>query len=351
MAASRPSFLIVRIAALGDIAVATPLLNRIRDDHPDARVAWLCGASGAELVRLFPGVDDVIAVDEVALLRGGPVRRLAAIAGVWRRLATRRFQTAFVLHADRRYRLLLLPLRGTRIVSAHHGPGPGANPIPARFRGDEAARLMDGGTSTGPLTKRWALADVRDRLPLPAASASGAGGESTHRVVLVPGGARNVLRDDALRRWPVDSYVSLARRLVAAGVHVTLIGDRNDVEIGRRFDGVRVENLIGALSLTETLRVLRDASLVVSHDTGPLHLARLVRTPIVALFGPTDPAQVVGVDPAITAIWGGDDLPCRPCYDGRSYANCSNNICINRVSVDAVMTTIQLRLANQVTVS
>jgi heptosyltransferase-2 len=77
---------------------------------------------------------------------------------------------------------------------------------------------------------------------------------------------------------------------------------------------------------------MRGADLVVSHDTGPMHLARLVRAPLVALFGPTNPHELLWTDETVTVLWGGGHLACRPCYDGREFARCADNICLSSVS-------------------
>src|SRR5687767_1428611 len=101
-----PSFLIVRVVALGDVALATPLLSRIRAEHPDARITWLCGSGNEELVRLFPGVDEVIPINESRVFRGNPVARGVEILNTWRRLAGRKFDHVLMLHPDPRYRVL-----------------------------------------------------------------------------------------------------------------------------------------------------------------------------------------------------------------------------------------------------
>jgi heptosyltransferase II len=321
-----PRFLIIKIAALGDIAVASALLERIRSVHPDAHVTWLVGTKGADLVRLFGGVDEVLTVDEERLLVGSLSQRLLGVSGVWRQLVARRFDHVLLLHADRRYRILTLPLAFSRVSALEHG----VLPMLDRSRADEYARLLDGQESRGPITGHYRLSDIRDQLPKPD------GRPPSRAIVFAPGGARNVLRDDALRRWPVENYRELARRLLAADYEVVLIGDGGDVGVREQFQGLEVTDRIGTLSLTEALCVLRDARIVVTHDTGPLHFARLVRTPVIALFGPTDPRHVVGHDMTIVALWGGADLACRPCYDGRDYAACTNNLCIKEVSVDSV---------------
>ncbi len=323
-----PRILIVRVAGLGDVAVTSVLLNRIRVEAPGAHITWLCSDQAEPLVRLFPGVDDVIPVRERALF-GSFVQRAATLAGVWKRLLGRRVDRALLVHADARYLALVSPLiaRGTRVDRLHHH---GKNAISlSRYRGDEFARLWDGGPLTGPVVARYELADVRPRLPETASHLR----SPATRVVLAPGGARNALRDDALRRWPVESFRELAVMLGRDGIDVTLVGDSHDALLAPRFDGVPVTNFMGKLTLIETLQVLRGAAAAVACDSGPLHLARLVRTPVIGLFGPTVPRHVLGTEsPEVRAIWGGAELACRPCYDGRNYAPCSNNLCIRSIA-------------------
>jgi heptosyltransferase II len=337
--------LIVKLAALGDIVTSSTLVTRIRAERPDARITWVTGTAGAAIVRLFAGVDDVIEADEVAILRGTPFRRLKALLSLWRKLAGRRCDLAIVPHADARYRWLvpMVPASRLRKFSPHGSGGP--NPIPGRFIGDEAARLLDPPDAPVYPSRAWDIADVRERAAMvelpPAVSPMLPAGDY---LVLVPGGARNVLRDNPLRRWPLDRYAEVAQRLSQEGHRVAIVGDGNDAWVSRAFDGIPVIDLVGELGVQQTIRVLAGARLVVTHDTGPLHFARLVRTPVIALFGPTAPRQMIGEPENVTVLWGGATLACRPCYDGRDFAPCRRNLCIEEVTVGQVLDAVAARL-------
>jgi heptosyltransferase-2 len=318
-------YLIVKIAALGDIAVASALVREIRTTSPDAHVTWLTGERGAPLVRLFDGIERIVTVDEARLFHGSKMERARVIGGVWSRLGMRRFDHVLLLHADRRYRLLTMPVRYRQLSRLEHGVIPRLD----RDRAGEYVRLLNADRTPD---EAPALMDIRGRLPPRSPYTS-----DRPVVALVPGGARNVLRDDGLRRWPVENYRSLAGRLIGEGFDVLLLGDSDDTYVREHFSGVAVTDRIGQWDLVETLCALRDAMLLVTHDTGPLHFARLVRTPAVGLFGPTDPRHVVGSAADISTLWGGAHLPCRPCYDGRDYAACQLNVaCMRDVGVDAV---------------
>ena len=323
-------YLVVKLAALGDVAMASALSEAIRRREPDAHVTWLCGRRVAELVDLFAGVSEVIAVDEVALLTGDAVRRAAALVAVWRRLAFRQFDAILIGHADRRYRALVATANAKQVRALRRGPSARMLPIPGRYHGDEYARLLDEDpTSRGPIVGRAALADVRPFLP-PRRDDRRVG------VVIVPGGARNVLRESGLRRWPVERYRDLADRLHRAGRVVTLVGDDADAWVRPYFEGLPVRDEIGAHDLPGTLGLLAAADLVITHDTGPMHLARLVRAPLLALFGPTMPAQFIVEDATTECIWGGADLACRPCYDGKEFAACADNLCMKDIATVVV---------------
>jgi len=154
------------------------------------------------------------------------------------------------------------------------------------------------------------------------------------------------LRDDALRRWPVERYVQLAASLTQRGHEVVLCGGPEDRWASPAFAGLPVTDVIGKLTLVETLALMQSAEVTVLHDTGPLHLAGLTSTGILAVFGPTDPRGRVPRRDNCIALWGGESFACRPCYDGRSYAVCSHNGCIQQVTSAAALRHVERLLAS-----
>jgi heptosyltransferase-2 len=152
-----------------------------------------------------------------------------------------------------------------------------------------------------------------------------------------------------LRRWPIENYVVLAKALVGRGFEVVLTGGPDDRWASAHFfsvaelaPGGRFADLIGTLSLVETLALLDSAAVTVTHDTGPLHMAGITSTGIVAIFGPTDPHGRLPQRPNCVALWGGEGFACRPCYDGRDYAPCRHNGCMAQVTPEMVVEQIEL---------
>ena len=321
--AGMTSHLIVKLGAIGDIVMTLPAVNLFKEKR-GGEIHWMCGRTVAPLLRQFPFIDRLIEVDDKALLGRSRLASLREIARIWKLLAGQRYETCAVLYYDWRYRLLVLPLRKTKLVTLSRSER-AQRLLPGRYHGDEYARILL--EEDGLRTER--VRCVRPmRTPSPGPLARG----SARRVALVPGGARNVLYDSPQRRWPLSHYVELATALLHRGCEVVLAGGPDDAWAAQAFTGLSVKDFIGRLSLVESVALFDSCDLVISHDTGAYHLATLSTAAILALFGPTSPHDFVPDRPAVRVLWGGASLACRPCYDGREFAPCPDNRCMKGIS-------------------
>ena len=203
--------------------------------------------------------------------------------------------------------------------------------LPGRHHTDEYERvLLDREDGCLPQS----AAPVRpDRLlpsPLPDIVAA-------RRIMLVPGGTSNILGEQVLRRWPVASYVTLAQALLDRGWEIVLMGGPEDAWIRPHFEHLAGTDCIGRFSLPEVISACDCCDAVITHDTGPLHLAGLSEACLVGIFGPTDPSTRVPRRPYAVGIWGGQGFACRPCYDGRNFAPCQFNGCMHQVTPELVL--------------
>jgi len=82
-----------------------------------------------------------------------------------------------------------------------------------------------------------------------------------------------------------------------------------------------------------------------THDSGPLHLARLAGVPAIGLFGPTPPAIFIRDDPRVVTLWPATSMPCAPCYDGRNFAACNDNRCMQLITAADVMRRLESLLS------
>lgn len=329
------SVLIVKLGAIGDVVMASPMAAALGRAHPGVRVTWLAGRGVVSLLERIPGIDEVVAIDDRALLAGSSVQRAGALASAARTLRKRRFDLVLNGHPDPRYRVLEGLVRAGETRRFSRSPRRRALPVPGRYHGDEYLRLALG--EDGPSMASAALA-IHDLPDPPSALEPGRGSI----VGIAPGGARNVLSDDEVRRWPVESYAEMARQLGQDGVRIALTGAPDDEWVREAFaDTEGIIDLVGHTTLLELVAALAACDVVVTHDSGPLHLARLAGTPTVALFGPTHPREKVPPGPSDRVMWSGADLPCCPCYDGRTYAHCPERTCMRAIAVDPVVATVR----------
>lgn len=327
--------LIVKIGALGDVVMALPMVDALRSKYPNVSISWVCGRSVASLVQATGSVDELIVVDDARLLGRERAKYLEA-ARVWLKLAGRKFDLVLIGHRDRRYRILVSGVRArqrrslTRLAERQF-------PIPGRYYGHEHVRLSV--EAEGPQVRPRSLPFVPTTLS--AYLEEAITGAKRPLVALAPGGAKNVARDQPLKRWPLQSYVELATALISRDCGVLMVGSSSDDWVKEPFTKLNVIDLVGRTNILELLGVFVKCDAIVTHDSGPMHLAALARARLVALFGPTDPAAFAPRESNVKVLWGGADLTCRPCYDGLQYAKCQNNQCMKQISVAQVLAALQ----------
>jgi heptosyltransferase-2 len=165
--------------------------------------------------------------------------------------------------------------------------------------------------------------------------------KNSNNVIIAAGGAKNILNTDDVRRWDTNSYVQLAKELIARGYNIVLTGAQHDAWVSKAFESIPVCDLIGKTSLIDLLVLLSKVDLLITHDTGILHLAKLTKTKTIGLYGPVNPKTFVGKTDPVTVIWKVENLACAPCYDGKKFALCYDNLCMKNITVSNVLKAIE----------
>ncbi len=327
--------LLLKFGAIGDVIMAIPAAHQLHLQGHE--IDWVCGQAVLPILQLYPWIN-AIPIDDRALLKGSAPAKLNVLLDLWKRLAGRRYTLAATLYYDARYRYLTAPIHAERKIQLSHTDR-NFRLIPGRHHTDEFARiLLNWPDQVRPQPLAPVAPPVLPPTPVPRTAAM--------RVVLAPAGAKNMMADDILRRWQPENYVALARELTGQGIEVVLIGGPGDAWIQPLFAALPVTDLIGKLTLPETLALLDEADVLVTHDTGPLHLAGITRTAIVSIFGPTDPHGRLPQRPGAVALWGGEGFACRPCYDAHSFAPCPSNDCMAQITPGMVLAEMQALLQN-----
>lgn len=118
---------------------------------------------------------------------------------------------------------------------------------------------------------------------------------------------------------------------------VVISGAPSDQWIEPYFENLPVINLVGKTTLDGLLYLFSKSDVVVTHDSGPMHLAGMTDCKMVALFGPTNPDEKVPRREGVQYIWEKDKYSCCPCYDGKTYAPCKDNVCLRNINPNTVM--------------
>lgn len=292
--------LCVRFSSIGDVLLTTPLVRALHRRHPDAELYFVTKQAMAPLVVENPHLTQVIEL--------GAKERIADLA---RRLRVFRPTHALDLHGSLRSTALrwLVPCqwsgyskrkfaRTTLIATKINMYG---KPVPVAERYFEAARELDVQPDGGPPEFFLAPA-ARTHM---AHWLAEVGLDPKPFAVIAPGAAH------ATKRWPIAHWQALTDRLRQLGYGVVAVGGPQDRELVDAL-GARVINVASEFSLQETGACLARAAVLVSGDTGVMHMASGVGTPVVALFGPTvEPFGFFPYTKRATVLER--DLSCRPC--------------------------------------
>ncbi len=318
--------LFLRLRLLGDIVFTIPAVARFKERLPGTRLYFAVEERFAEAAGLIPGIDGVVTVPA----RIGPGDVLA----FRRRLRRLGVGTVIDLHSGPTA-ALLTRASGAAVRAGFRTPNRNwaYNRLVDRF---DPARPAHSVHNQARLLEAVGI-DGSDPPPYPQlpASAFAVTPRLEPLVALRPKAVLHLGAGNRFRDWGEEHFAELARRLTADGVAVVLVGgseeERRRGERLGRLPGVH--DLTGPLPLRELLALVASASVYVGADSGPLHVASLTATPLVALYGPnltavSGPWRRQGLAVIETS------LPCRPCSQRRcKYGTIP---CMRDISTDRV---------------
>lgn len=345
------NILIVRLGALGDIVHAVPAVAALRAARPEARIDWLVDAKHRAMVELVAGVDRVVTLD-------APTP--AGWVDVVRRLRQGRYDIALDFQGLLKSAVLARASAARRVVgfSIWHLREKSARPFYSEVETGKAGRGVRGRASRAPAKAGQAEEHViykNLRLLAPLGIHS-----DTIEFPLRPVGSPaldEVMRDQGDRpfallnpgaawpnkRWPPERFGEVAAFLrEVRGLSSVVLWGPDEQALAQAVveASAAAARLAPATTIADLLALSRAASLMISGDTGPLHIAAAAATPIVALFGPTDPSR--------NGPWSGEDevisryAACGCHYDRRCHRPAW---CLADVTVAEVTASIQQRLS------
>jgi len=331
--------LVVKLSSIGDVIHALPTVAALRRGFPESFLAWMVEEEAAGIVTGNPHVDETIVL---------PRRR-------WRKELGERSRRRKVLQEMWQF---LKTLRAREFDLVVDLQGLFKSAIPVLLSGAPYRVGFSRGRELSPLfltdrieVDNGAMHSVDRYLEIPRYLGVPAGGKDFTIAITekeegavtrllagngsFSGGIRVVLNAPARwesKRWPPENFARLGDRLARElKVQVILTGgttDRPLVEgIASRM-ATRPLMLAGKTSLKELGALLKRVALVISCDSGPLHLAAAMGTPTLALFGPTDPMRTGPYGEGHRILQA--KLDCTPCFRRR----CSLNRCLSEITVE-----------------
>jgi heptosyltransferase-2 len=327
---SAPNILAVRFSSIGDVLLTTPLLRAIRHHHPESAITVLTKAAYAPLLSHNPHLTRVLSVESQ-----GSLRHLAA------ELRVARYTDLLDLHDSLRSRLLRILVpghwtsypkhRAARALLIHGKRNLYRNWKPVAERYFAAAQHLDVKPDGGP-PEFFLAAKARQEIDewLTAAGLA----QDRSMIAVAPGAAH------ATKRWPLRHWQALIDRIIAQGHDVVVVGGAADQSLATALTlrgSSRVISAAGRFGLQGTGALIQRSAALVSGDTGVMHMATGVGTPVVALFGPT--VKLFGFFPYTPAARVLElDLDCRPCSSkGGPHCPLGHHRCLVDIAPEAVL--------------
>ena len=300
--------LIVRLSAMGDVIHTLPAVHVLRDAFPQAHIGWLIEERWSELLcapgasrrgprsALRPLVDEVHTVNLKAWGRSPfSLSTLQRAATVWNDVRGARYGLAVDLQGAMRSALLA---RFSRARVVYGAAEPRESPASLWYTRKVIARgrhVVEQNLSVAQAVFERELASRPPDISCDFPRDPQAEERIVHRLAELGIGNFAVLNPGAgwgAKRWPAERYGEVARKLAEQGVQSILNYGPGEEELVRAAE-VASGGTAKAMTCTisQLIALTRRARLFIGGDTGPLHLAAALQVPVVAIFGPTDPAR------------------------------------------------------------
>jgi len=308
----QPRILLVKLSSFGDVLHALPTLEALRDAFPHAHITWLVEAAYAPLLSGHPALDEVWIAPRLRPAELFSGSNVAALRRLVRQLRVRPFDLVVDVQGLLKSAVWVALARSPRKVGydktrelSYLALTERAPPFDPEAHAVRRYLNLAHYLGAPPALPRFRLgldaaADIAALIPA----------EPDRPLAVLHPGARW-----ASKLWPPASWARLAEWFHARGFQVAVTGSRADQDLVGDITAqgqAPLLNLAGRTSLAQLAGVLRTARLAVTTDTGAMHLAASLGTPVAALFGPTAPWRTgpFGEGHQVVRL----HLPCSPCF-------------------------------------
>jgi heptosyltransferase I len=343
MKSEKKRILIVRLGAVGDVIRTLPALRALRANLPEAYISWVVEDKAASLLQGHPDLDDLLLVPRTRWEQNKwTLRTLKEIRDFVQALRQENFDLVLDFHGLLKSGLITF-LSGARerigfsrrfskegnfLFTNQHVrlPVEKMNRIERNLYLIKSLGLeVNGHVPVIPVSEK-------DREYVDHVFFAPADGFRRPRVIMHPGSSPKTL----YKRWDYHRFARLADVLIAAyGARVLFTGERDEEELITaviREMKERDFTVCQTKTLTRLTELIRRCDLYVGNDTAPMHLAAFVGTPVIGLFGPTDPLENAPYDRGASVVIR-KDVSCNPCRNRQ----CQQLLCMDAITVEDVL--------------
>ena len=348
--------LVVKTGAIGDVLMTTPFLRELKKKHPRSHIHYLVENWSVPVLKYNPHIENLIVLKNNTFSS----LKIFILISLFFRLFFLNYSKIYVLHKNRfisiYFSFLLRPIytffygsfkfnpffnffklltaKSSFPKSAHH----------ARV----FARLI---CFSLPKTCKYDFFTPKNDLNIKTMACID---RKRPSICINPGGGDNPAEQVDVRQWGKDKYINLVdKALKNWNLNVILTGGPSDYQLCRDIEiqvgGKRIYNLSGKTNLFQLKKIIEYSDVFITGDTGGMHIAASTETPIISIFGPTDPLEKAPLNHQ-DSLYIKTGVSCHPCYFGK-FPGCKNFICMKDIDVEKVLealeSIVKLSLSNE----
>lgn len=333
---TQPTIAVCKFYGMGSIIQSTLLLAQIKNKFPTAKIIFITSEGNKEIAEKISLIDEILTVDDKGL-----ANLLCSTNKLIKNLRQKRLQAFYDIETHSFFSAIVAMLsRASSVISMY-----GLNTKAKRNYADSSAyfngkrKMNDVFAELCNIKSNDAiLYDFKTSASLHSPSLSDKIKEKKYVLININASSLRIER-----RWPLQNFRNLIVKLSGAfnNLNFVLTGSESEKEYVQKLVNALPEqvssltdNTAGLLNHYELIQLISRSELIITNDTGPMHLALAIQKPVVALFGPNNPDayQFKTNDVVIYK-----NVSCSPCVHIHHKSPCNgNNICMKNISVDEV---------------
>ncbi|MDO8684360.1 MAG: glycosyltransferase family 9 protein [Armatimonadota bacterium] len=329
------SILLLNLNHIGDVLFTTPAISALRERHPSARIVCVAHAGVADALKENPDIDEIILRHNRSLLENARI-------GLGLRSWKFDISYCFTFSSYKLAAIGVLAGAKERVGFSYRQLKPFLTvSVPNDNSKHQAESYLDLVRATGPVDSTYPMRmcvsekdqQVADKF-LAGAGYNGSG----PLVGINPGGTVRI------NQWFPDRFAALADRLQKDGATVVIFGGKSETYLAEVITkSMKTKPIIaaGKTTIWQLAGLISRCGVMITGDTGPMHMAVSLDVPTVAIFGPANPSRTGPYTDNCVVLW--QKLPCSPC---RRKPTCSFRECIDATSVDMVYDATRQLLSN-----